>query len=92
MLRSSYRPGQEETRMIELRDKDSGRVVGNVSEEQLQFLVDGLEEEPGVDTDYYVNRDTLEMFEEQGIDPQLLAILTKALGDREEMEIEWVRR
>jgi processive 1,2-diacylglycerol beta-glucosyltransferase len=77
--------------MIELRDKDKGTVIGSISEEQLQFLIDQLEEESEEDTDYYINRVTLEMFEKRGIDPQLLDILRRALGQRDDMEIEWSR-
>lgn len=75
--------------MIEIRDKEKGQVIGSLTTEQLQFLIDQLEEESRTDTDYYLNRATLEMFEERGIDPQLLAFLRKALADREEMEIQW---
>ena len=78
--------------MIEIRDKGNGRTIGSISDEQLQFLLDQLEEESGSDTDYYVDQDTLEMFEDLGIDPQLLGVLRTALGDRAGMEIEWVRR
>jgi hypothetical protein len=78
--------------MIELRDKADGRVVGSITDEQLQFMMDQLEEESAADTDYCINQTTLEMFVERGIDLQLLAILRNALGDREDMEIEWVRR
>ena len=31
--------------MIQLRDKASGELLGSISEEDLQFLVDNLEEE-----------------------------------------------
>jgi processive 1,2-diacylglycerol beta-glucosyltransferase len=78
--------------MIELLDKDSGGSIGSISEEQLRFLTEQLEEETDVDRDYYVDRATLAMFAERGIDPQLLSLLRGALGDRDEMEIEWVRR
>jgi len=78
--------------MIELRDKETGRVLGPITEDQLQFLVDQLEEESATDTDYYLNSATLDMFAENAIDPQLLALLREALGDREEMEIEWLRK
>jgi hypothetical protein len=77
--------------MIELRDKNRGTHIGSISEEQLQFLIDQLEEESEDDTDYYINRVTLEMFEMGGIDPQLFEILQRALGQRDEMEIEWSR-
>jgi hypothetical protein len=75
--------------MIELRDKETGRVLGSITGEQLQFLIDQLEEESSGDTDYYINSATLEMFEEAGIDPALLALLQQALGERDSMEIEW---
>jgi hypothetical protein len=32
------------------------------------------------------------MFADNGIDPQLIALLRGALGNREEMEIEWTRK
>ena len=72
-----------------LRDKETGTTLGNISEQQLQFLIDQLEEESTDDTDYYISKDSLEMFAEQGADPQLLELLQRALGDREAMEIEW---
>ena len=78
--------------MIELRDKADGRLLGSITDEQLQFMMDQLEEESAADADYYIDQATLEMFVERGIDIQLLAILRNALGDREEMELEWVRR
>ena len=78
--------------MIELRDKDTGRPIGSITEDQLQFLVDQLEEESSTDTDYYLNSATLDMFANNGIDPQLLALLRGALGNREEMEIQWERK
>jgi processive 1,2-diacylglycerol beta-glucosyltransferase len=77
--------------MIEVRDKETGAQLGSISEKQLQFLIDELEEEHREDQDYYINRPTIEMFAEHGADEELLQFLRKALGDREEMEIEWTR-
>ena len=74
-----------------MRDKDTGSVIGDITEEQLQFLIDNLEEESSEDTDYYLNRSTLEMLLEKNPDPDLMALLEAALGDREDMEIEWIR-
>ena len=77
--------------MIELRDKETGRIIGSITDEQLQFLIDQLEEESRDDTDYYINSATLEMFTEKGIDPQLLTLLRDALeGHDGGMEIQWV--
>ena len=78
--------------MVELRDKETGRVLGSITEDQLQFLIDQLEEESSGDKDYYINSATLDMFEEAGIDSQLLSLLRAALGSRDSMEIEWSRR
>jgi hypothetical protein len=78
--------------MIELRDKESGDLLGKLTEEQLQFLIDHLEEESGTDQDYYLNLFTIEMLKEQGADPQLISTLQKGMGEREEMEIFWSRK
>jgi hypothetical protein len=78
-------------RMIEILDKQTGRPVGSLSEEQFQFLVDQLEEESATDDDYYLNRATVDILEEQGADPGLVAVLRTALGSAEETEIRWQR-
>jgi len=77
--------------MIELRDKKTGAFLGTISEAQLQFLIDQLEEESLRDQDYYVNLATLDMFEQAGGDPELLALLRQSLGTREDMDIVWFR-
>jgi processive 1,2-diacylglycerol beta-glucosyltransferase len=64
--------------------------VGELSEEQLDFLVDNLEEEWPEDRDYFINRPMLEMLKQRGADPGLIRMLTQALGDREEVDILWV--
>jgi processive 1,2-diacylglycerol beta-glucosyltransferase len=78
--------------MVELRDKSTGRSVGQITEAQLGFLMTQLEEESPQDTDYYFNSATIEMLAERGADPQLLEVLRKALGPRQEAEIEWTPR
>ena len=75
--------------MVELRDKETGRVLGSITEDQFKFLAQELEEESGTDTDYYINTATLDMFAEKTADVQLLSLLREALGSRDEMEIEW---
>jgi processive 1,2-diacylglycerol beta-glucosyltransferase len=78
--------------VIELFDNDTGASLGSISDAQLQYLVDQMEEESAADTDYYVSRDTLEVFEAQGADPALVTLLRTALGEREDMEIRWARK
>ena len=77
--------------MIKLYDKKSTRPLGTITEEQLQFLIDQLEEESSTDKEYYINRDTLDIFEGAGADPQLMSIMRSALGEGEEMDIRWER-
>ena len=77
--------------MVTLHDNDTGALLGTITDEQLQFLVDQLEEESDDDTDYYINKATLDMIEESGADAALLALLRRALGTREEMDIRWTR-
>ena len=78
--------------MIYLFDDETGARVGTITEDQLQYLIDQLEEDSTADTDYYINRDTLDAFEQNGADPALLAVLRAALGKRDDMEIRWERR
>jgi processive 1,2-diacylglycerol beta-glucosyltransferase len=89
--RESAHPGNQETSMIELRDKDTGAYLGAITEAQLNFMIDQLEEEDSEDTDYYINQATIEMFEQRQADPQLLDVLRKALLSRSDMEIRWSR-
>lgn len=77
--------------MIEILDKQTGRSLGTLSEEQFQLLADQLEEESATDDDYYLNRATVDILEEQGADPHLVAVLRAALGTAEEAEIRWRR-
>ncbi|HEX5141457.1 MAG TPA: galactosyldiacylglycerol synthase [Dehalococcoidia bacterium] len=64
--------------------------VGEISEEQLDFLVDNLEEEWPEDRDYYINKAMLDMLKQRGADSGLMRLLTDALGGREEVDILWV--
>ena len=75
--------------MRKLYDKETNKFLGSITEEQFQFLVNQLEEESPRDTDYYINRETLELFAQNEADPHLLALLQRALDEREAMEIRW---
>ena len=77
--------------MIQLRDKETGALLGDITEEQLQFLIDHLEEESEEDNDYYLAQATLNMLKEKGLDASILKLLQDALGDRKDLEIEWLR-
>jgi hypothetical protein len=68
---------------------DTGDAIGNITDKHLAFLVEQLEEEHDEDQDYFIDRDTLELMSDNGIDPELLAMLEKAMGDDDSMDIAW---
>ncbi len=75
--------------MIELRDKENGSHLGSISEEDLKFLIDNLEEESDDDTDYYLTLQTLELLKARGASTALTQVLESALGGGDDVEIEW---
>ena len=75
--------------MINLREKETNKPLGQISEEQLQYLIDNLEEEWLEDQDYAITPLLLEYFEGQGADARLVSLLRDALAGREEIEIVW---
>lgn len=68
---------------------DSGDTIGEISDDQLQFLIDQLVEEDDDDRDYYINRDTLDMLREANADAKLMEMLERAMGDGEDIDIGW---
>ena len=77
--------------MIQLYDQESGTQIGTISEDELHYLMEQLEEEALEDQDYYIDAATLDWFEDHGAKPDLTALLRKALGSREGMDIRWAR-
>jgi hypothetical protein len=75
--------------MIQLYDEQSGELIGTITHAQLQFLIDQLEEEDSEDQNYYIDRGTLDWFDEHKVDSALEALLRGAMGDREGMDIRW---
>jgi processive 1,2-diacylglycerol beta-glucosyltransferase len=76
---------------ITLYDNDSDAALGVISENDLQFLIDNLEEETSDDRDYYLRPETVAMLGERQGSPALMELLQAALGDREGIEIRWQR-
>ena len=50
--------------MIQLRDNETDAGIGTISEENLKFLVDQLQEETSEDQDHCINETTLDNFAE----------------------------
>jgi len=77
--------------MVELYDTEHDALLGTLSDEQFQSLVESLEEESTSDQDYYIDAATIDMLEEEAADPGLIGMLRGALGAREGMDIRWER-
>lgn len=75
--------------MITLYDKQTDRVIGEISEGELQFLIDELEEEDRHDRDYYIDAATLDYLVTRKANAHLIALLRGAIGDAEGVDIRW---
>ncbi len=54
--------------------------LGTITEDQLDFLMENLEEEFEEDEEYYLSADTIDYLKDQGADGDLIAILERALA------------
>lgn len=77
--------------MINLNEKGTNRSLGQITEDQLQYLVDNLEEEWLEDQDYTITPLLLEYFEGMGADASLVTLLRDALAGKDDVEIVWSR-
>lgn len=76
---------------IELYDINSGKALAHISEVELQFLIDSFQEWGMSDNDFYIMRETVDLFEERQADPHLVATLRQMMGKKNDMEIGWTR-
>ena len=76
--------------MVELFRSEDDALIGSISEEALDFLVDHLEEEDSEDTDYYIDRDTIDFLISQDPPPGLIQVLEAAIADREDAEVYYL--
>ena len=77
--------------MVKLYDKTTGKYLGRISEEELQFLIDQLEEESMTDVDYYLNRTVLNLLKEKGMSENLAKLIEQAMGKKDDVEIRYER-
>ena len=78
--------------MFTLSLKDSGKLLGTIDDADLQLLVDQLEEEHEMDTDYYVCPATIELLEKNGASAGLLKLLKDAVGSSEGVDVAWKKK
>lgn len=74
---------------IRITDKATDALLGNISKEELAFLIDKLEEESSQDTDYFINQATVDMLEDAGGSETLVSMLRSAVGESEGIDIVW---
>ncbi|MEZ5319216.1 MAG: DUF2007 domain-containing protein [Vicinamibacterales bacterium] len=73
-------------------DAQTGATIARLTDAQLAWLARHLELESSSDTDYYLDRATIDMLERAGADRALLDTLRGALGPREGVDIRWSPR
>jgi hypothetical protein len=78
--------------MIDVYDNATNTLIGSITEGDLKVLIDSLEEESAEDQDYYIDQSTIDMLGDGRATGHLMALLRKALGTAEGVEIRWERR
>lgn len=76
-------------RMYQLIDIEHDNEIGVITEDQVQFLIDNLEEEGVEDQDYYIDPESLSFLAENGGDEELLTMLTDALEGRVNIDVRY---
>ncbi len=66
---------------------DADDEIGTISDEHQAFLRAQLEDDDEDDTAFQIDRETIELLSDNDADPELLAMLEKALGDDDSMTI-----
>lgn len=78
--------------MIDIYNSDTNQLIGNITEADLQVLIDGLEEESTKDQDYFIDAATIDVLGDGRATDHLLSVLRTALGSSDGVEIRWERR
>jgi hypothetical protein len=77
--------------MIKVFNKATGEFIGRISEAELDYLTEHLEEESIHDTDYYIREETLEQFVADGAPSHLMDVLRGGIRRDNAIEIRWER-
>jgi inactivated superfamily I helicase len=75
--------------MPRLYNKQTNALLGELSETDVDCLVDVLEEEDSKDVDYFIDLDTVEILEDNGASAQLVKLLRAAIGAGEGVDVRW---
>ena len=75
--------------MPKLYDQADGRLLGDISQQDLDLLIEKLEETSRRDHDYYVDNDTFLLLVEAGASAVLLDAIKMALDLSGQADIRW---
>ena len=75
--------------MVYLYNKNTEELLGEIDENELQFLIDQMEEESTRDQDYSITQMEIAYFTQNGASPHLISLLNGALGEQQEVIILW---
>lgn len=75
--------------MPKLYDAASNRLLGEVTQADIDLLVAQFEEESSDDRDYYVNADTLQILIDAGASSGLVETIRSVLDGNDEADIRW---
>ena len=78
--------------MIDIFNCETDELIGQITEADLQVLVDHLEEESSEDQDYFIDKATIDVIGDGQATEHLLKVLREALGAAESVDIRWQRR
>ncbi|MDE0186413.1 MAG: galactosyldiacylglycerol synthase [Candidatus Poribacteria bacterium] len=76
-------------KIFRLVDLEHDQEIGIITENQVQFLIENLEEGGIEDQDYYINEETYDFLAENGCEVELLEMLAEALERRDEIDIRY---
>jgi len=77
---------------IALYDKDEDRHIGDITEAELEYLKEHLEETADDDQDYFIDLATIDYLADGEATDHLIDLLKKAVGSGEGIEISWKTR
>ena len=75
--------------MPRLYNKQNNALLGDISESDVECLVDVLEEEDSKDVDYFIDLDTVDILEDNGASQTLVTLLRAAIGATEGVDVRW---
>jgi len=78
--------------MIDVYNNETNQLIGSITDADLLVLQLGLEEESSQDRDYYITAATIDILGDGRASDHLIALLRRALGSTDGVEIRWQRR